>query len=110
MSPLRWLLLQSEIEKVQKRREEREAEKARMEEELVRRVRGGGGGGRTPTTLMYCVHLCIVVTSPLTCWLVVCVYGPSWVAAPGTAGLPEGACISSSSDNSETMCVPLVCA
>jgi hypothetical protein len=107
MSPLRWLLLQSEIEKVQKRREEREAEKARMEEELVRR---GGGGGRTPTTLMYCVHLCIVVTSPLTCWLVVCVYGPSWVAAPGTAGLPEGACISSSSDNSETMCVPLVCA
>ncbi len=28
-------LLQAEIEKVQKRREEREAEKARMEEELV---------------------------------------------------------------------------
>jgi hypothetical protein len=32
--------LQSEIEKVQKRREEREAEKARMEEELVRKGRG----------------------------------------------------------------------
>lgn len=32
---LRMALLQAEIEKVQKRREEREAEKQRMEEELV---------------------------------------------------------------------------
>jgi hypothetical protein len=66
-SPFSWL--QAEIEKVQKRREEKEAEKQRMEEELVRvtvwfvgfRVQGKGvRQGRRPQVCSgWCVAACV---------------------------------------------------